>query len=161
MLPYGLESAALYLDPRNRLINHGPDALSKLDTLALLFGEHGHLLATRLLLNFGSLIALSRASLTQLSPLLSPEKAMRLVCSFTLGTLCASRQAATHRLDSPERIYDLFAAELMQLDREVLCLALRCSIPIAQKGPDFRGYSQRGFSSPSRNPQSLAAFVSF
>jgi DNA repair protein RadC len=118
------EAAALYLDPRNRLISHGPGALSELDTLALLLGERDHLLATKLLLDFGSLTALSRASLAQLSPLLSPEKAMRLVCSFRLGALCASTQAATDPLDSPESIYNLFAAEIMQLDREVLAIAL-------------------------------------
>jgi DNA repair protein RadC len=118
------EAAALYLDPRNRLISHGPGALSELDTLALLLGERDHLLATKLLLDFGSLTALSRASLAQLSPLLSPEKAMRLVCSFRLDALCASTQAATDPLDSPESIYNLFAAELMQLDREVLAIAL-------------------------------------
>ena len=118
------ETAALDLDPRNRLIAHGPDSLSELDTLTLLLGQRDHLLATRLLLSFGSLIALSRASLAQLTPLLSPEKAMRLVCSFRLGALCASRQAPTNPLDSPEHIYNLFSAELMQMDREVICVAL-------------------------------------
>ena len=70
------ETAALYLDPRNRLIAHGPDPLTELDTLTLLLGQRDHLLATRLLLSFGSLTALSRASLAQLTPPLSPEKAM-------------------------------------------------------------------------------------
>jgi hypothetical protein len=37
---------------------------------------------------------LSRASLAQLTPQLSAEKAMRLVCAFRLGVLSASRQAA-------------------------------------------------------------------
>jgi hypothetical protein len=46
------ETAALYLDPRNRLIAHGPDALTELDTLAHLLGERDHLLATKLLLDF-------------------------------------------------------------------------------------------------------------
>ena len=118
------ETAALYLDPRNRLIAHGPDALTELDTLTLLLGERDHLLATRLLLDFGSLIALSRASLVQLTPPLRPEKAMRLVCAFRLGALSASRQAAANPIDSPESIYNLFAAELLQLDREVIALAL-------------------------------------
>jgi len=118
------ETAALYLDPRNRLIAHGPDSLTELDTLTLLLGQRDHLLATRLLLSFGSLTALSRASLAQLTPLLSPEKAMRLVCSFRLGVLCAAKQAAAKPLDSPEHIHNLFSAELMQMDREVICVAL-------------------------------------
>ena len=118
------ETAALYLDPRNRLVAHGADSLTEIDTLTLLLGQRDHLLAAELLLSFGSLTALSRASLAQLTPHLSAEKAMRLVCSFRLGALCASRQAATKALDSPQHIYDLFAAELMQMDREVICVAL-------------------------------------
>ena len=118
------ETAALYLDPRNRLIAHGPDSLTELDTLTLLLGQRDHLLATRLLLDFGSLTALSRASLAQLTPPLSAEKAMRLVSAFRLGALSASRQAAANPIDSPERIYDLFSAELLLLDREVLSVAL-------------------------------------
>src|SRR5262249_19208382 len=118
------ETAALCLDPRNRLIAHGPDSLTELDTLTLLLCQRDHLLATRLLLSFGSLTALSRASLAQLTPPLNQENAMRLVCSFRLGALCASRQAATSPLDSPECIYNLFASESMQLDREVLSVAL-------------------------------------
>ena len=49
---------------------------------------------------------------------------MRLVCAFRLGALCASRQAAAGPLESAESIYQLFAAELLQLDREVLSVAL-------------------------------------
>jgi DNA repair protein RadC len=105
------ETAALYLDPRNRLVAHGPDSLTELDTLTLLLGQRDHLLATQLLLSFGSLTALSRASLAQLTQHLGTEKAMRLLCSFRLGALSASRQAAANPIDSPESIYNLFAAE--------------------------------------------------
>jgi DNA repair protein RadC len=118
------EATALYLDPRNRLIAHGADSLNELDTLSLLLGQRDHLLATRLLLDFGSLTALSRAFLAQLTPPLSAEKAMGLVCAFRLVALCASKQAASNPLDSPESIYNLCAAELLQLDREVLSVAL-------------------------------------
>jgi hypothetical protein len=36
------ETAALYLDPRNRLSAHGPDSLNELDTLSLLLGQRDH-----------------------------------------------------------------------------------------------------------------------
>jgi DNA repair protein RadC len=117
------EAAALYLDPRNRLPANGPDALTDADTLSLLLGERDHLLATRLLLDFGSLTALSRASLVQLLPFLNREKAMRLLCAFRLASLCGY-QVAQHPLDSPDRIYNLFAGELIQADREILAGAL-------------------------------------
>ena len=118
------EATAFYLDPRNRLIAHGPDSLTELDTLTLLLGQRDHLLATRLLVDFGSLTALSRASLAQLTPPLSAEEAMRLLCAFRLGVLSTSRRAAADPINSPESIYNLFAAELLQLDREVLYVAL-------------------------------------
>jgi DNA repair protein RadC len=117
------EAAALYLDPRNRLLAHGPEALTDADTLSLLLGERDHLLATRLLLDFGSLTALSRASLVQLLPFLSREKAMRLLCAFRLASLCGY-EVAQDPLDSPDRIYSLFAGELIQADREILAGAL-------------------------------------
>jgi len=117
------EAAALYLDPRNRLLARGPDVLTDADTLSLLLGERDHLLATRLLLDFGSLTALSRASLVQLLPFLNREKAMRLLCAFRLASLCGY-QAAQDPLDSPDRIYNLFAGELIQADREILAGAL-------------------------------------
>jgi DNA repair protein RadC len=118
------EAAALYLDPRNRLFAHGPDALTDADTLSLILGQRDHMLATRLLVDFGSLTALSRASLVQLSTVLSPEKAIRLLCAFRLANLCGFDQVAKEPLDGPERIYSLFAGELIQADREVLAAAL-------------------------------------
>jgi DNA repair protein RadC len=79
--------------------------------------------ATQLLLDFGSLTALSRASLVQLSPFLNRERAMRLLCAFRLASLCGY-QVAQDPLDSPDRIYNLFAGELIQADREILAGAL-------------------------------------
>jgi DNA repair protein RadC len=111
------EAAALYLDPRNRLLSAGLDSLTEADALSLLLDQHDHLLAARLLLHFGSLVAISRASLSQLSTFLSPGKAMRLLAAFRLAALCSIEQAAKLRIDGPEAIYDLFAGELIQSDR--------------------------------------------
>jgi DNA repair protein RadC len=118
------EAAALYLDPRNRLLSAGLDSLTEADALSLLLDQHDHLLAARLLLHFGSLVAISRASLSQLSTFLSPGKAMRLLAAFRLAALCSIEQAAKLRIDGPEAIYDLFAGELIQSDREILAAAL-------------------------------------
>ena len=118
------EAAALYLDPRNRLLFGGIDALTDADALSLLLGQHDHLLASRLLAHFGSLVALSRAPLYQLSPFLSAEKAMRLLAAFRIAGLCFIDQAAKLRLTNPQTIYDLFAGELLRSDREILAVAL-------------------------------------
>jgi hypothetical protein len=57
--------------------------------------------------DFGSLTPLSRASLVQLSSVLSPEKAIRLLCAFRLGALCGFDQPLCR-----------------EADREVLAVAL-------------------------------------
>src|ERR1700751_950749 len=98
------EAAALYLDPRNRLLSAGLDALTDAAALSLLLGQHDHLLASRLLAHFGSLIALSRAALYQLSPFLSAEKAMRLLAAFRLARLCFIDQTAKLRLTNPQTV---------------------------------------------------------
>jgi hypothetical protein len=67
------EAAALYLDPRNRFLSSGPEALTETEAISLVLGERDYHLATRLLVSFGSLTALSRADLAQLSPLLAEQ----------------------------------------------------------------------------------------
>src|SRR5271170_3797342 len=81
------EAAALYLDPRHRFLSSGPEALTETEAVCLVLGERDYDLATRLLVSFGSLAALSRASLAQLSPLLGKVRAMRLMAAFRLGPL--------------------------------------------------------------------------
>jgi DNA repair protein RadC len=70
------EAAAVYLDPRYRFLAIGPDALNETEAISLILGERDYRLATRLLASFGSLTALSRADLAQLSPLLGKARAM-------------------------------------------------------------------------------------
>jgi len=84
-----------------------------------------------LLFGFGSLTGVSRASLAQLSAFLTPEKAMRLLAAFRFAALCVANQVAQAPLEKPQTIYDLFATELRQADREILCVALvdaRCRL---------------------------------
>ena len=105
------EAAALYLDPRRRFLSNGPEALTETEAISLILGERDYHLATRLLVSFGSLTALSRASLAQLSPLLGKARAMRLMAAFRLGPLSSVGQLAGAPIDSPNRVYDLFAQE--------------------------------------------------
>lgn len=118
------EAAALYLDPRDRFLSSGPEALTETEAISLILGERDYHLATRLLVSFGSLTALSRASLAQLSPLLGKARAMRLMAAFRLGPLSSLGQLAGAPIDSPDRVYDLFAQELRLADREILAVAL-------------------------------------
>jgi DNA repair protein RadC len=118
------EAAALYLDPRHRFLSNGPEALTETEAISLVLGERDYHLATRLLVSFGSLTALSRASLAQLSPVLGKARAMRLMAAFRLGPLSSLGQLAGAAIDRPERVYDLFAQELRLADREILAVAL-------------------------------------
>jgi DNA repair protein RadC len=117
------EAAALYLDPRHRFLSIGADALNETEAISLVLGEHDYHLATRLLVSFGSLTALSRASLAQLSPLLGKARAMRLMAAFRLGPLSSLGQSK-EAIDRPELVYNLFAQELRLADREILAVAL-------------------------------------
>jgi hypothetical protein len=123
-LPTVEEAAARYPDPRHRFLSIGADALNETEAISLVLGERDYHLATRLLVSFGSLTALSRASLAQLSPLLGKARAMRLMAAFRLGPLSSLGQLAGAPIDSPERVYELFAQELRLADREILAVAL-------------------------------------
>ena len=118
------EAAALHLDPRHRFLSSGPESLTETEAISIILGERDYHLATRLLVSFGSLTALSRASLAQLSPLLGKVMAMRLMAAFRLGPLSSLGQLAGAPIDGPERLYDLFAQELRLADREILAVAL-------------------------------------
>jgi DNA repair protein RadC len=98
------EAAALYLDPRHRFLSNGAEALTETEAISLILGERDYHLATRLLVSFGSLTALSRASLAQLSPLLGKARAMRLMAAFRLGPLSSLGQLAAAPIDSPDRV---------------------------------------------------------
>jgi DNA repair protein RadC len=124
VLPTVEEAAALYLDPRRRFLSIGAEALNETEAISIILDERDYHLATRLLVSFGSLTALSRASLAQLSPLLGKARAMRLMAAFRLGPLSSLGRLAGAPIDSPERVYDLFAPELRLADREVLAVAL-------------------------------------
>jgi hypothetical protein len=123
-LPTVEEAAARYPDPRHRFLSIGADALNETEAISLVLGERDYHLATPLLVSFGSLTALSRASLAQLSPLLGKARAMRLMAAFRLGPLSSLGQLAGAPIDSPERVYELFAQELRLADREILAVAL-------------------------------------
>ncbi len=123
-LPTVEDAAALYLDPHQRFLSVGADSLNETEAISVVLGERDYHLATRLLVSFGSLTALSRASLVQLSSLLGEARAMRLMAAFRLGPLSSLGQLAGAPIDNPERVYELFAQELRRADREILAVAL-------------------------------------
>lgn len=117
--------------PRERLARLGPAALSNAELLALFIGSgtpgtSAIGIARQLLKHFGSLRALSSASVPALKSQrgIGIAKATLLSAAFELGVRAAREQAASSTLDSPERIYELLAPELAHLDREHLVVAM-------------------------------------
>lgn len=117
--------------PRERLARHGPGALGDRELLALLLGTGGvpgsgaHELAERLLARFGSVAALSRATVAELASIkgVGSAKASCLVAGFELARRCDG--AAPTRIAVTSDIAELAAPLLRGRDRERL-LVITC-----------------------------------
>jgi len=105
--------------PRERLIAHGPDALSSAELLAILLragykGKTAVDVGRELLTRFGSLDALSRATVDDLKVVkgVGRDKAVTLVAAFAIAKKIA--EEGRHRspvLDRPEQVVQLVRAE--------------------------------------------------
>ena len=128
--------------PRERLARHGPSTLGDRELLALLLGTGGvpgsgaHELAERLLARFGSVAALSRATVAELASLkgVGSAKASCLVAGFELARRCDG--AAPTRIGSTSDIAELAAPLLRGRDRERL-LVISCDAGNRVLGTDI------------------------
>lgn len=101
--------------PRERLLAHGPDSLSKADLMAILLrtgtkGISAVHVAEQLLREFKTLDNLSRATVPQLRKIkgIGRDKAVTLVAAFALGRHMAKEaRLESPTLDTPERVADL------------------------------------------------------
>jgi len=101
--------------PRERLIEYGAQALSPAELVAILIrtGLHGVNaldIGKQLVLKFGSLGAMARASVDDLQSIrgIGPDKAVTLVAAFALGSKMAEElQRESPVLDNPEAIAQL------------------------------------------------------
>lgn len=101
--------------PRERLIEQGAMALSPAELIAILLrtglqGANALDIARLLMQKFGSLTALSQASVDELQCVrgIGPDKAVSLVAAFTLGSKMAEElQRESPVLDNPQAIADL------------------------------------------------------
>ena len=118
--------------PRERLLNKGADALRTAELLAILLrtgtSERPVLdLAEFLLGHFGSLEALSRASVGELARIkgIGQAKAIGLKAAFALAARVARTEAESRPVDTPEDVARLLGEEMRLLDHEsvrVICL---------------------------------------
>jgi DNA repair protein RadC len=105
--------------PRERLVEKGADALSKGELIAILLrtgmkGRSAVEIGAEMVSKFGTLDALSRASLEELRGVkgVGRDKAIALKAAFTLARLLVREsQGDAPVLDSPERIADYLREE--------------------------------------------------
>jgi DNA repair protein RadC len=101
--------------PRERLVEHGPDALSSAELIAILVrtgmrGVNAVEIGKQLLQKFGSLDALARASVDDLRSVkgIGRDKAVTLVAAFTLARKMAKElHRESEVLDNPEAVVRL------------------------------------------------------
>jgi DNA repair protein RadC len=118
--------------PRERLRELGPSHLSNGELIAILLrtgvaGESVLNLSTRLLVDFGGLSGMARASYGELESLkgISEAKACQLLAAFELG----KRLVSLHPEDrpvvaSPQEVFNLLGAEMSFLEQEHLRVIL-------------------------------------
>jgi DNA repair protein RadC len=117
--------------PREKLAAQGAAALSDSELIGILLrtglpGANAVDIGRQLILHFGSLAALSRASLTELAKIkgVGPAKAVQLAAAFGLASRLARESLSDTPLDSPARIHELLGAEMRQLGQESLRVVL-------------------------------------
>jgi DNA repair protein RadC len=118
--------------PRERLLNQGANALKTAELLAILLrtGTSGRPvldLADFLLTHFGSLEALSRASVGELAKIkgIGQAKAIGLKAAFALAARLARSEAEARAIETADDVARLLGEEMRLLDYEsvrVICL---------------------------------------
>jgi len=105
--------------PRERLVEHGADALRNAELIAILLrtgmkGVSAIQIAEQLLHKFGTLDSLARASLQEIAQVkgIGRDKAIALRSAFTLAQRMAKEiRVEAPMLDTPERVADLLREE--------------------------------------------------
>ncbi len=114
--------------PRERLRDYGPSALSNHELLAIVIssgsqGENAISLANRALTRFSDLAALSQATLAELCELrgIGEAKGCQVLAAMELGRRAATLPSASKpRINSPDMVYNLVAADMELLEQEKL-----------------------------------------
>ena len=117
--------------PREKLAALGAGALSDSELIAILLrtgmvGANAIDVARDLLKQYRSLGGLARCTVPELAKIkgVGPAKAVQLAAAFGLATRLARETLSKQKLDSPQLVYDLLAAEMRALSRESLRVIL-------------------------------------
>ena len=104
-----------------KLERYGSSALSGVEHLTLILGKED--LALALVRHFGSIKALSRASLQQLRQFLPQRKAEAAMAAFSVSLIAESEHARSNVFDNPESVYKA-CADMKLFNQEVLRVVL-------------------------------------
>ena len=118
--------------PRERLLRHGPSALSNIELLAILLntglpGESVMAVAERLLREHGGFSGLMKLSAEELARIhgLGPAKATKLKASMEIANrILASNPNQKPKISSPDDITNLIGLEMSLLEQEQLRVVL-------------------------------------
>jgi DNA repair protein RadC len=116
-----LSSPSLSPTVSEKLERYGSSALSGVEHLTLIVGEED--LALALVRHFGSIKALSRASIQQLLQFLPRRKAETLIAALSMSTIAESEHARSEAFDSPKSVYSA-CADMKLFNQEVLRVIL-------------------------------------
>jgi DNA repair protein RadC len=120
-----------------KLARYGTGALSVEEHLTLLVGKQS--IATALIRHFGSIRALSRASLIELRQFLPQRKAEAVIAALSITNIGTAQEAAQGPLDSPEKIYES-CLDMCSLNQEVLrTVLLDARLRLITKVDVFKG----------------------
>jgi DNA repair protein RadC len=117
--------------PREKLAQHGAGSLSEPELIAILLrvgtkGANAIDVARQLLVEFGSLAGLARASVPELSRTkgVGPAKGVQLAAAFELATRLAKQTPSREVIDTPAQVWSLLGGEMSMLTRESLRVIL-------------------------------------
>jgi DNA repair protein RadC len=129
-----------------KLERYGTNALSVEEHLILLVGKQS--IAATLIRHFGSVKALSRATLVELRQFLPKRKAEAVIAALSITNTATAEQAALEAIDSPERVYE-FCLEMSSLNQEVLrVILLDAKFRVITKVDVFKGSLNESLAHP-------------
>lgn len=115
----------LHERPASRIADHGPDALSDAELLALVSGQHDLEICAQSLRDYQGWVGLLRADIRAVAASIgTPRKAASLKAALEIGRrLAIAGYEDRFQVKSPADVAKLFMAEMMALDQEELWVA--------------------------------------
>ena len=129
-----------------KLERYGTNALSVEEHLVLLVGKHS--VASALIRHFGSVKALSKATLVELRQFLPKRKAEAVMAALSITNVATAEEAAGGPMDSPERAYK-FCLDMCSHNQEVLrVILLDARFRVITKVDVFKGSLNESLAHP-------------